>query len=322
MDKIYKYVPLESGLNILSNNSVKLNNPQNYNDPFDSIIEFSTKDIEKTKSIIAEYFIILKILEFFKNNKVKMNLITKLILKWDIFMININLRLSKTENYFKIYGIDKIFSYIFHILSKDKQEMIKNVDNLIEEKIIKQIKNVRNDTFVSCFSKKKDSILMWSHYADCHRGVCIEFEKPKENFVDVKYSKKRSNFNFEDTTRRVLGYILSDEQVNVSNRKIIYNVLRPFFTKSKDWKYEEEVRCILNKDCTGVYKKEGITLYEMPTQISRVYLGCKIDTSAKEYMDLIKIAKEKNIEVVTLKASECSYSLEQKHSNESIYLKF
>ena len=41
MDKIYKYVPLESGLNILSNNSVKLNNPQNYNVPFQK--QFSNK---------------------------------------------------------------------------------------------------------------------------------------------------------------------------------------------------------------------------------------------------------------------------------------
>ena len=40
MDKIYKYTSLNSAIKILENNAVALNNPQNYNDPFDSVIDF------------------------------------------------------------------------------------------------------------------------------------------------------------------------------------------------------------------------------------------------------------------------------------------
>jgi hypothetical protein len=29
---------------------------------------------------------------------------------------------------------------------------------------------------VSCFSERKDSLRMWSHYADSHKGICIEYE--------------------------------------------------------------------------------------------------------------------------------------------------
>jgi len=29
---------------------------------------------------------------------------------------------------------------------------------------------------IACFSECNDSILMWSHYADHHKGICIEYE--------------------------------------------------------------------------------------------------------------------------------------------------
>lgn len=33
---------------------------------------------------------------------------------------------------------------------------------------------------ISCFSKRYDSILMWSHYASSHEGVCIEFDETRD----------------------------------------------------------------------------------------------------------------------------------------------
>jgi hypothetical protein len=33
---------------------------------------------------------------------------------------------------------------------------------------------------VSCFSESWNSILMWSHYADRHKGICLGFDVPEE----------------------------------------------------------------------------------------------------------------------------------------------
>ena len=44
---------------------------------------------------------------------------------------------------------------------------------------------------VLCLSEVKDSILMWSHYADCHHGVCLVYDTDNEFFVNaqpVRYS--------------------------------------------------------------------------------------------------------------------------------------
>jgi len=29
---------------------------------------------------------------------------------------------------------------------------------------------------VSCFSQEEDNLLMWSHYADKHKGLCLKFD--------------------------------------------------------------------------------------------------------------------------------------------------
>lgn len=95
MDKIYKYSSLDSAIKILESNAVALNNPQNYNDPFDSVIDFDDDDVEKSISIVVEYYLIQEFLKILNNKDIKVGFFTKLIMKWDRFGINLNLKLSK-----------------------------------------------------------------------------------------------------------------------------------------------------------------------------------------------------------------------------------
>ena len=49
---------------------------------------------------------------------------------------------------------------------------------------------------VLCLSELHDDILMWSHYADCHRGICLVYETIDEFFADarpVRYQVERPN---------------------------------------------------------------------------------------------------------------------------------
>ncbi len=75
-----------------------------------------------------------------------------------------------------------------------------------------------------CMSKTPKNILMWSHYADCHRGMVIEFDSKHDYFKfgteEIEYSNERPSME------------LHDEHPSSE-------ILR---TKSLDWEYEEEVR--------------------------------------------------------------------------------
>lgn len=67
------------------------NNPKNYNDPFDSIIDFDDKDIEKSMSIIAEYYIIQEFLKLLNNKDIKVMSVLKVM----SLMMNILIRFVK-----------------------------------------------------------------------------------------------------------------------------------------------------------------------------------------------------------------------------------
>jgi len=65
---------------------------------------------------------------------------------------------------------------------------------------------------------------MWGHYADHHRGICLEFNARTSDFcqaIQVNYSAEYPQFSLADGTD-----------------------LSPFHSKSADWSYEQEYRLI------------------------------------------------------------------------------
>ncbi|CCZ85563.1 putative uncharacterized protein [Firmicutes bacterium CAG:631] len=310
MEKIYKYTSLESAIKILESNAVALNNPQNYNDPFDSVIDFDDGDIEKSISIVVEYYLIQEFLKLLNNKNIKVGFLTKLIMKWARFGINLYLKVSKRNKYYdSIPGAQALTKFVVRYAAQKGENSFEELKEKFTNEIIRKVKDARNNALISCFSKRYDSILMWSHYGDKHKGICIEFDRPENDFLDVKYSKKRCKFDLEDTTRRVLGYMLSNEEVDVNDKGLIRCISKPFIVKSLDWKYEEEVRCVLSPNSEGVSTLEELSLYKMPTNISKIYIGCKVDKTSEEYKNLITLANNKNVMILELKTSDDLFSV-------------
>jgi hypothetical protein len=89
---------------------------------------------------------------------------------------------------------------------------------------------------IFCASTKPDDILMWSHYADSHRGICLEFDGTlafMAHAQKVKYSRERVPIN---------PYVDSREAM----------MEKAFLTKSEHWSYESEWRLIRYEDAPGV----------------------------------------------------------------------
>src|ERR1700730_2134446 len=72
-----------------------------------------------------------------------------------------------------------------------------------------------------CFCKQWHNPLLWSHYADKHRGMCLGFDVDDRGLKAVNYVAERSNLKFPLTKES------TDELL---------------FTKYRDWQYEEELR--------------------------------------------------------------------------------
>ena len=76
-----------------------------------------------------------------------------------------------------------------------------------------------------CFSERWENPLLWSHYADRHRGLCLGFDVPVGELQSVKYLDRR--------------WTLSDLVPEKTGPGPL------FCTKFSDWKYEEECRRII-----------------------------------------------------------------------------
>ncbi len=92
---------------------------------------------------------------------------------------------------------------------------------------------------VLCFSRKWNNPVLWSHYADKHRGLCLGFDIPDQLVKEVTYVGRRLKAEIENTT-------FSDENSSPRYRLIT--------TKYKHWQYEDEVRLIFQLEhvqCEG-----------------------------------------------------------------------
>ncbi|MHC1756218.1 MAG: DUF2971 domain-containing protein [Methanosarcina sp.] len=116
---------------------------------------------------------------------------------------------------------------------------------------------------VCCFSKNSNNILMWSHYAHHHKGVCLRFKsKLKEGFPHL-------TINSKDVRLFPMNYdIIPPDPINFHNQnEENIQLSKLLSTKSLDWKYEQEYRMFLTEeDAKGNLNKfkkdelEGIIL--------------------------------------------------------------
>ena len=122
---------------------------------------------------------------------------------------------------------------------------------------------------VACFSEYPESILMWSHYAEGHQGLCLEFDTNYFPFID------------REKLHRV---IYSGKYPVISPSAVIHDTylpITPLITKSTDWVYENEWRIIM--------KKGNDKLIYKPTTLTAIYLGCSITEENKKKIESILV---------------------------------
>ena len=152
---------------------------------------------------------------------------------------------------------------------------------------------VRASLAVLCFTSKADNILMWSHYANNHEGICIEFDKNADFF--------NGQFNITNISEK------NDPNIGVL-REVEYTIDRPcyaspielendtasWFVKAKDWAYEEEQRLLLpidNSQMMPINDKKNPFYNINPNIIRSIILGCKMSAEVKKKVSVLCKAK-------------------------------
>jgi hypothetical protein len=128
---------------------------------------------------------------------------------------------------------------------------------------------------VLCLSKPRDNIPMWSYYGDHHRGIVFGINvnsiggrlPGKSGFV--KYCKNRVRLN-----------PFASQPLAVSQRE------RVLFTKSHQWRHEEEYRrgFLLSDLVSQMSAANGLKRYFLDisgNSIEEIILGCRISSETE-----------------------------------------
>lgn len=187
--------------------------------------------------------------------------------------------------------------------------------------IISDVSDIEDSApLASCFSKEKDNILMWSHYADHHKGICLSFKA--KNGTRTEGFKHATEYRLTVNSEQLPLYHIKYEKekprsvnLNELDQKENFETFLDFLlTKSPCWEYEKEYRLISidNKNIKYFKKEEleGIILglkinyfdaYMVYNIIEKNYLDKDIPINfykaeEKENEYAIEINKIKNIE--------------------------
>lgn len=109
-----------------------------------------------------------------------------------------------------------------------------------------KIDNLITEYGIVSFSETPRNMLMWAHYADEHQGLCIGF---KENLFESMSNKITTHFKVESYTPLKVSYDSIrpqniDETLDTQD-ELWTQARRQLLTKSDDWIYEKEHRCII-----------------------------------------------------------------------------
>lgn len=164
------------------------------------------------------------------------------------------------------------------------------------------------ESIFGILSLSKDHLnpIMWSHYADSHRGICLEFEQfdkpddspdPLENIfhgveeelhlvrADIQNAMEVKYRTTEELQEIAKSFSLNPEQilaelhrtsvpietnstsVSLEKDSLFQKFGESFITKHQDWAYEQEWRILIPK---------GNRSLAWPGRLSAVYLGLRI----------------------------------------------
>jgi len=115
---------------------------------------------------------------------------------------------------------------------------------------------------VLCLSETPNEILMWSHYADYHKGFCIEYRVDESSVLKRVAKPVRYTEIYPSLSLKNLPGDTEENFIDVC-----------VYTKAKQWSYEREWRVIM---------PGGEKLYRAPAPISAIIFGARMPDAHKQ----------------------------------------
>lgn len=305
-EKLYYYQPFSQKHHVKSLCEFKLwcSFPSEFNDPNDSKVIIDVDEVMKKIGIINKIKdasltdVKMMIQEMLENDKK-----------------NFKFRFERNQENLDAYSYDKdkatFFGYSCYVLgiqreylrkqwlylvrleelickSNDKKELISLYKTYLGSIMEEKVESSKRAYAVCSFTTNPNDMLMWTHYADQHRGICLEFSRDSIlktfwMFFPVIYDKPISYSN-----------LLNKNAKRIQNIEDFY--LKRYLYKTKNWQYEDEWRAILETklECKFFFENtKGFLSAEIIP--NKVFLGNNMGSDDKRFIRYLLDKKNQDL---------------------------
>lgn len=306
--RLYKFYPFnENSLKCIENESIYMNNPNNFNDPFDCYIQAKEQDFTK---------------RYFLENIQKKKLVQAGVIDEDDYLSIATSVCYDTYKY--LWSTKKQFREVLPEIKMkwNYPQILAQIENEANGHFVRTLQCLRKDQMrVSSFSafdteKLSKYTEMWGHYSDSHRGFCVEydfsdfFKRINEGKAE-KEEKEIMNCLFPCLYKSTPNYIaplvfykfaLNRKLTLYQNITLQKDIMKTYISKSTSWSYENEWRMVMPQKISKIWNH----LIPFP-YATKIYLGVNMPEDNKEYM--YKLCDRLNIRAYETYLDEYNYEL-------------
>ncbi|MCU7492770.1 MAG: DUF2971 domain-containing protein [Ignavibacteria bacterium] len=277
---LYKYTSADVAIQVLSESQIRFTQPHAFNDPFDSFP--CVEDLLPKEQILS-----------IMNETEIGNLVAK-----QFYPTVLKTYYSTPPEQRGGMSFEQFESFAIKLLNVNWQGFL---DIIHHESTINQLKQSTQDLAmpllweqvgILSLSKKNNDLLMWSYYADSHKGVVFGFNADHHFLSHKDATRLYWSGEVEYVESRPSLEIIPDQ----SDPSRVLKEL--FYFKYELWKHEQEYRVVrLLRESKSVTKNGSpypIYLFDFPPDmITSITFGCRINAANKNRIfELIKTRKE------------------------------
>lgn len=195
--------------------------------------------------------------------------------------------LENLKRFLEIVMNHKLWSSTYKELNDPMEGVFQYAPAFKGSNFIRTLQNDKRHTYICSLSNTYQNGLMWSFYANEHKGCCIELEP---------------NTSVKDWHLLSVKYVPNVAVISKDNATV-ENVLSK---KSSQWEYEQEVRFIRTVDADDNSNRKRY----LRIKISRIFLGIRMTPKDKKFLRKLINKVDSSIEVVDLQRKDIDFGYE------------
>jgi hypothetical protein len=157
----------------------------------------------------------------------------------------------------------------------------------------------RNKVGVSCFATNPSSVVMWSHYANEHTGICVEFSR-STMLLSAKFLELLHPVRYTEKFWEAFRLLWTPPEYFHQVPMDVLPILAACH-KSKEWEYEHEWR-LVSLDPAGDPR------FPLDFKPSRIILGARIERADRAAIE--ELAQRISVPVINAQLAKDRFKIE------------